>query len=118
MVNNRLNAATNVLNLWYEKNPEDIVQGHEDQLEGSITYTHANSASFDFDFGIEVTGQSRPFADATWIKNYNGSSGGTDGYPGFYYLIKKIGSAKPFWDVQRVNNSGHNYVEAVSNRAE
>jgi hypothetical protein len=117
MVNNRLNAATNVLNLWYEKSPEDIVQGHADQVEGNITYTHANSTHFDFNFGAE-SGQSKPFADAAWIKNYNGSSGGTDGYPGFYYLIKRIGSAKPFWDVQRVNNSGHNYVEAVSNRAE
>jgi hypothetical protein len=118
MVNNRLNAATNILSAWYEKNPEDIVLGHADQVEGLITYTHANSAHFDFNFGSDVSGQNRPFADAAWIKNYNGSSGGTDGYPGFYYLIKQIQNQKPFWDVQRTNNVGHNYVEAVSNRAD
>jgi hypothetical protein len=121
MVNNRLNAATNVRSLWYEKNPEDTVQGHVDQVEGNITYTHANSTHFDFDFGAEVSGQSRPFADAAWIKNYNGSSGGSDGYPGFYYLIKQlpnVGNNKPFWSVQRLNSNDHNYVEAVSNRDE
>jgi hypothetical protein len=121
MVNNRLNAAVTILNSWYKENQEDTVQGHADQVEGLITYTHANSTHFDLDFGAEVSGQSKPFADASWIKNYNGSSGGTDGYPGFYYLVKQlpdIDNNKPFWSVQRVNSGGHNYVEAVSNRAE
>ena len=108
--------ATNVLDLWYSKNPEDTVKGHADQVEGLITYMHANSTHFDFNFGTEISGQSKSFADAAWIKNYNGSSGGADGYPGFYYLVKRLGNRKPEWGIHRTNNSGHNYAEAVSNR--
>ena len=107
-----------VIDSWYKKNKNDTIKGHAAQEEGAITYTHGNSGSFDFDFGMEVTAQNKPFADAAWIKNYNGSSGGTDGYPGYYYLIKQSGNLKPFWDVQRTNSNQHNYVEAVSNRDE
>jgi len=121
MVNNTLNNATDVLNTWYEEHKDDIVAGHIDQVEGLITYTHANSEHFDFSFGAEILEQSKSFADAAWIKNYNGSSGGTDGYPGFYYLIKQLSATnnnKPFWAIHRTNNNDHNYVEAVSNRVE
>lgn len=117
-VNNNLNSSVAVINSWYKKNKDDTIKGHTDQVEGSITYTHANSPSFDFDFGIEVTGQNKSFADAAWIKNYNGHSGGTDGYPGHYYVLKQIKYAKPFWAVQRTNSLGRNYVEDVSNRDE
>jgi hypothetical protein len=104
------------IDAWNYKNPDNKIEGHANQIEGNITYTHSNSDNFDYDFGDAPTGNNHSFIDATWIKNYNGSSEGTDGYPGYYYVLKQVGNNKPYWDLHRTNSNNHNYVEAVSNR--
>ena len=122
MVNGNMNSNINRMQDWNDDHPDNPVEGHADQVEGNnatnITYTHANSSHFDHDLGEDPTGTSRSFIEAAWMKNYNGSSGGTNGYPGYYYVCKQSGQTKPYWDLHRTNNSGENYVEFVSRRAE
>ncbi|MCB0488634.1 MAG: hypothetical protein KDC99_09155 [Cyclobacteriaceae bacterium] len=121
MVNTNMNGNMSRVNVWNLANPDSPVVGHSDQIEGNttnVTYTHADSENFSHDFGGNPTGTYKSFIDAAWIKNYNGSSGGSDGYPGFYYVCKKLGQNKPFWDLQRINSRGENYVELVSMRAQ
>ena len=92
------------------------MEGHADQVEGnstnSVTYTHASSDSFDFEWG-DLDAASKSFLDAVWIKGYNGNSGGC------YYKINvpQDEGVKPYWKLNRMNNKDHNYVGAVSGRA-
>jgi len=119
MVNNNLQTSINLQDDWYDFYPNDKLYGHADQIEGNITYTHANSNYFQYDFGGEPLNDKKSFIDASWIKNYNGSSGGRDGYPGYYYVLKQLGKdSKPFWDLHRTNNNNENYVNFVSSRQE
>jgi len=119
MVNNNLQTSINLQDDWYDFHPNDKLYGHADQIEGNITYTHANSNYFQYDFGGEPLNDKKSFIDASWIKNYNGSSGGRDGYPGYYYVLKQLGKdSKPFWDLHRTNNNNENYVNFVSSRQE
>lgn len=116
MVNNHFNREMEDVENWNYKNSDNEIEGHADQVEGNITYTHSNSDNFDHDLGDDSIGNNHSFIDAAWIKNYNGSSGGSDGYPGYYYVLKQVGNNKPYWDLHRINSNNHNYVEAVSNR--
>jgi hypothetical protein len=123
MVDNSLATSINLQNIWYNKHSDDAITGHADQIEGNgtrtITFTHANSNHFNYNFGGDPTNNNKSFMDASWIKNYNGSSGGRDGYPGYYYVLKQTGiDTKPFWDTQRTNSNGDNYVGFVSGREE
>ena len=81
-------------------------------------YNFLEIDNFDHDFGGAPQGTNRSFIDATWIKNYNGSSrpGGGSGY--YYNIIRDTPTSKPSWIIFNLNNQNHNYVEAVSNRAE
>lgn len=93
------------------------MEGHADQEEGnntnSVTYTHASSESFDFEWG-SLDARSESFMDAVWIKSYNGNS------RGYYYelVVPADRLQKPYWILNRTNIHDHNYVGAVSGRAE
>ncbi|MFW6222412.1 MAG: hypothetical protein ACOC3T_02245, partial [Bacteroidota bacterium] len=115
-VENHFEDDINAVTEWNHYNPEDRIEGAGSQIEGDITYTHSNSNNFDIDFGEDPPQNNKSFIDATWIKHYNGSSGGTDGYPGYYYILKQVGDNKPYWDIQRINSNGHNYVGVISNQ--
>ncbi len=115
---NHIEGEMQVITRWNNDNPDDLVEGHADQEEGnnthSVTYTHASSDSFDFDWG-ELDDDEESFLDAVWIKSYNGNS---NGY--YYRLIIDPSNplAKPEWELSRTNIHEHNYVGAVSGRAE
>lgn len=49
-----------------------------------------------------------------WIKSYNGNSNG------YYYelVIPQEEGVKPYWILRRTNIHNHNYVGAISGRAE
>jgi len=117
MVNNYFDRQLDIIEKWNLRNPDDVVEKHSNRTEGKITYEHANSANFDFDFGGAPQGNNKSFIDATWIKNYNGSTrpGSNDGY--YYNLEKETTSGKPYWEIFPLNRNNHNYVEAVSNQA-
>ncbi|REE00541.1 hypothetical protein C7460_105167 [Marinoscillum furvescens DSM 4134] len=105
------------VNTWNTANPTDLVEGHADQEEGnntnSVTYTYASSDSFDFDWG-DLDAGSESFLDAVWIKSYNGNSRGY-----YYRLVAPTREGeKPEWELRRTNIHDHNYVGAVSGRAE
>jgi hypothetical protein len=123
MVENNLQKSIDLQEDWYDYHPNDRINGHEDQTEGnntySITYTHANSVYFNYDFGGNPAANKKSFMEASWIKSYNGNSGGTDGYPGFYYVLKQLDKdSKPFWDLHRTNSNNENYVGFVSGQKE
>jgi len=118
MVNTHFSRKLAIIQQWNRRNQKDSVEAHADQTEGLITYSHANSNYFTHDFGRTQQGTNKSFIDATWIKNYNGSSrpGGRGGY---YYDIERTDQqCAPYWIIYNLNNNNHNYVEAVSNRAE
>lgn len=123
MVNDNLSISLSIENKWYNKHPEDIITAHPDQEEGNnsqtVIYTHTNSSYFSYNFGGNPANNKKSFMDASWIKNYNGSSGGTDDYPGYYYVLKQLDKdIKPFWDLHRTNSNNENYVSFVSGRIE
>jgi hypothetical protein len=123
MVEENIKNSLNLQKRWYNKHPDDLINGHEDQTEGnntySITYAHANSVYFNYDFGGNPAANKKSFMEASWIKSYNGNSGGTDGYPGFYYVLKQLDKdSKPFWDLHRTNSNNENYVGFVSGQKE
>jgi hypothetical protein len=117
-VNRHFNRELGIIEEWDLVHQDDEVEGPADQAEGNITYTHANSDNFNHDFGDEPTGTDRSFMDATWIKHYNGSSrpGSNNGW--YYNLERDTRESKPYWVIYNLNVHNHNYVEAVSNRAE
>ena len=118
MVNNHFDRQMRTLNTWNDRNPKDKIQNHTDQTEGLITYSHSDSNNFTHDFGDPPTGTNRSLMDATWIKNYNGSSR-PNGGSGYYYMLEQADQkSKPFWIIQNLNNNNHNYVEAVSDQAD
>ncbi|MDE5638731.1 MAG: hypothetical protein K2I47_02885, partial [Odoribacter sp.] len=101
------------LKRWYKDNTTDSIVGHSNQLEGRITFMHASSPHFNFDWGLLDSGL-RSFMDAMWIKSYNGNS------RGHYYelVVPKSNKSKPYWKLNRLNSNNHNYVEAVGNQDE
>jgi len=117
MVNNHFNRELDILEKWNLRNPDDVVEKHLNRTEGNITYEHANSANFSIDFGGNPSSDNKSFIDATWIKNYNGSTrpGSNDGY--YYNLEIENSSGKPYWEIYPLNKNNHNYVEAVSNQS-
>ena len=82
-------------------------------MEGRVTFTHASSPHFNFDWGLLDIGL-YSFMDAMWVKSYNGNS------RGFYYqlVVPDDEELKPFWQLNRLNSKNHNYVEAVGNQNE
>lgn len=110
---NHIEGEMETINIWLRNNSDDLVDGHNDQVEGNFTYTHAASDDFDYDWG-DLDAGDKSFLDAVWIKSYNGNS---NGY--YYRLVPNNDPAiKPEWELRRTNSHSHNYVEAVSNRAE
>lgn len=118
MVNNHFDRELDIVEEWNLVHQDDLVNGHADQAEGNITYTHSNSYNFNHDLGDDPTGNNHSFIDATWIKNYNGSSRPESNDGWYYNLERDSKQSKPYWEIYNLNVHNHNYVEAVSNRAE
>ena len=113
IANSHITGEVEAVDTWDTKNPTDPIQGHPNQTEGGISYTHASSQSFGYDWD-NLTGTSQSFLDAVWIKSYNGNS------RGYYYtlVVPNREGVRPYWILKRTNSHNHNYVEAVSGRAE
>jgi len=105
---NKMEEIDNDLEEWNKKNQDNPVEGHIDQIEGGVTFTHASSPSFTFNWGKLDAGK-RSFLDAVWIKSYNGNS------QGYYYnlVVPENSKEKPYFTLNRINNENRNYVEDV-----
>ncbi len=113
IINNQIIVYEKKLDKWYEKNSADSVVGYSNQIEGRITFMHASSPHFNFDWGVLDSGV-RSFMEAMWIKSYNGNSRGH-----YYELVDSDDEeSRPYWRLNRLNSNNHNYVEAVCKQSE
>jgi hypothetical protein len=85
---------------WNLENEENIKDPPLDSTFNGYTFSYSPSNN------------EKSYMDAIWIKQYNGAYGGN------YISWQNTGpyESNPFWQFNRLNNSGYDYVEAVCNK--
>ena len=113
---NKYNGWVNTANNWNNAHPNDLVDQHDDQVEGDITFSSVES----YIDGIPTTVNeyfnesedsetTKSFIDACLIRYYNG---------GYYHRLRRNGNQKPYWQIDRDSEQSGFYVEDICSQDE
>lgn len=108
---NKYNGWVNTTNNWNSIHPNDLVEQHDDQIEGDITFSSIESyidgipaivnEYFNESEDSETT---KSFIDACLIRYYNG---------GYYHRLRRNNNQKPYWQIDRDSEQSGFYVEHI-----
>ncbi len=113
---NYYNSWVNTANNWNNTHPNNLVEQHEDQEEGDITFSGIESyldgiseTVNDYFNDSEDSDETKSFIDACLIRYYNG---------GLYHRLRQIGNQKPYWEIDRESIQAGFYVEHICSQDE